>query len=303
MYFHLDWSGRRPNAINLLKTRPSDINYEVVFNICKKKYILSGNIADDFIDYSPEVAFAYTKVPYLLSHLQKSIRRMDSVKAVKTAKHLIDLDSISFIRRLPIIMLEDVAFHESFLVIIWLMIAISKGYKLKVEIIKWLLGVVYYLSNEEYKEKYLKEDIIYEWDEDATSDNVNIILNTLRFRKEYGGMKGDMSMIEYYIGLVLRNEIFIRKTKIPIIKLDMESLRKKEWIYEANDFHCNRYIIDNIQLRHNRYTKEYLKQLIWEFSSSLNKREEVKEKDMNMKKDWDIIKKTVKRVQRQCIYY
>ena len=196
MYFHLDWSGRRPNAINLLKTRPSDINYEVVFNICKKKYILSGNIADDFIDYSPEVAFAYTKVPYLLSHLQKSIRRMDSVKAVKTAKHLIDLDSISFIRRLPIIMLEDVAFHESFLVIIWLMIAISKGYKLKVEIIKWLLGVVYYLSNEEYKEKYLKEDIIYEWDEDATSDNVNIILNTLRFRKEYGGMKGDMSMIE-----------------------------------------------------------------------------------------------------------
>ena len=71
---------------------------------------------------------------------------MEDVKSVQTAKHIIDLDCNSFLRRLPIIMIEDVTLHESFPIIIWLMIAYYKGFEIKNEIVKWLLGVVYCLS-------------------------------------------------------------------------------------------------------------------------------------------------------------
>ena len=95
---------------------------------------------------------------------------MDDIKAVQTSKHLIDLDCNSFLRRLPIIMLEDVTLHSSFPIIIWLMIASSKKYQLKLEMIKWLLGVVYYLSNETSKQMYFKEEKEYQWDESILSD-------------------------------------------------------------------------------------------------------------------------------------
>ena len=302
MFFYLQWIDKRPTRIELLKERPDDVNYECDFRIKKDKYVLCGNINPSFVQYYPPPKLEYTKNQYLLSHLQKSVRRMDDIKAVQTSKHLIDLDCNSFLRRLPIIMLEDVTLHESFSVIVWLMIASSKKFKIRIEMVKWLLGVVYYLSNEPRKETYFKEEKEYQWDESVTPPNIHLLLKTLRFRKAYGGMKGDMMMIEYYIGLVLNNNVFIRKTKIPLVKPFMENLSKNEWIYEANDFHCNRYIIDNIQRYHSRYTKDYLKLLIWNFSSSLNKREMI-EKDTKQQEDWEIVKKTVRKIQKLCKYY
>tara|TARA_B100000686_G_C16652021_1_gene896110 strand:+ start:236 stop:1144 length:909 start_codon:yes stop_codon:yes gene_type:complete len=302
MFFYLEWTDKRPTKVELLKKRPENINYESSFRIKKEKYVLCGNINQSFIQYYPPPKLEYTKNQYLLSHLQKSVRRMDDIKAVQTAKHLIDLDFISFLRRLPIIMLEDVTLHESISVIVWLMIASSKKYPIKIEMMKWLLGVVYYLSNEQQKVTYSKEKKEYEWDESVTPKKVHLLLSTLRFRKAYGGMKGDMEMIEYYIGLVLKNEISIQNTKIPLVKPFMENLSKRDWIYEANDFHCNRYIIDSIQTYHPRYTKDYLKLLVWNFSSSLNKRQHV-EPNMKQLEDWKEIEKTVKRVQKLCTYY
>lgn len=302
MFFYLQWIDKRPTKIELLKERPDDVNYECDFRIKKDKYVLCGNINQSFVQYYPPPKLEYTKNQYLLSHLQKSIRRMDDIKSVQTSKHLIDLDCNSFLRRLPIIMLEDVTLHESFSVIVWLMIASSKKFKITIEMVKWLLGVVYYLSNEPQKETYFKEEKEYQWDESVTPPNIHLLLKTLRFRKAYGGMKGDMKMIEYYVGLLLNNNIFIRKTKIPLVKPFMKNLSKKEWIYEANDFHCNRYIINNIQQYHSRYTTDYLKLLIWNFSSSLNKREIV-EKDTKQQEDWEIVKKTVRKIQKLCKYY
>ena len=82
----------------------------------------------------------------------------------------------------------------------------------------------------------------------------------------------------------------------------MKNLSKKEWIYEANDFHCNRSIIDRVQIYHPRYTKDYIKLLIWNFSSSFNRREST-DKDKKQEEDWEVIEKTVRKVQKSCIYY
>ena len=197
MFFYLQWIDRRPSTISILQNEPDNYNFKGSFNINKCKYTICGNISDKLIEYYPSPKKKYTKNQYLQSHLQKSIRRKDTFKSIKTAKHLIDLDLITFLRRLPIIMLEDVVIHESISVIVWLMIAINKGFRIRCDMVKWLLGVVYYLSNENHKQEYLTENI-----QDSIINEKHInkdILLPLRFRKCYGGMKGDMNMIEYYI--------------------------------------------------------------------------------------------------------
>ena len=224
---------------------------------------------------------------------------MDDVKSVKTAKHLLDLDCTSFLRRLPIIMLEDVTLHDSFPILIWLMIAHSKKFEMKQEIVKWLLGVVYHLATLNDVTFYSNTEI----EEIEIGDTADILLNTLRFRKAYGGMTGDMNMIEYYTHLLYHNKLESANCKVPLVKLDMEPLLKKEWIYQANDFHCNRSIISQIQRHYPKYTKEYLKLLLWNFSSSQNNRIHISKRDKKQSEEWAKIERVVRKIQKACIFY
>ena len=140
------------------------------------------------------------------------------------------------------------------------------------------------------------------WINEIEINTNNRILNSLRFRKAYGGMRGDMNMIEYYTQLVYYDKIKLGEEKIPLVKITMEPLLKKDWIYQANDFHCNRSIIQQINNYFPNYDKEYLKKLIWNFSSSQNNRIYI-EKDKKQEEDWEKIQRVVKRVQKSCIYY
>jgi len=299
MFFYLEWIDKRPKCIHLLGEKPNKLNFESVFKVGKEEHIICGFINPDFIKYYPPVKKQYSKNQYLLSHLQKCVRRMDDIKSVKTAKHILDLDMTSFLRRLPIIMLEDVTIHECFPILIWLMIADTKKFEMKQEIVKWLLGVVYHLATCKEVTFYTNTEI----EELYIEDRHDIIINTLRFRKAYGGMKGDMNMIEYYTQLVFYENFKPNNEKIPLVKIEMEPLLKTEWVYQANDFHCNRSIITQVQRYFPKYDKEYLKQLIWNFSSSHNHRILRDKNDTKQIHDWGIIERVVKKIQKSCIYY
>lgn len=296
MYFYLKWKDRRPETIELLNDRPKEINFSEIFKVKGEKYIICGWINPELYTYYPPVKITHKKSQYLSSHLQKCIRRMDDIKSIKTAKNFIDHDYTSFIRRLPIIMLEDVSLHESFPILIWLMISNSKGFKLRLPMFKWLLGVVYHLAKCREKTFYSKTK--GEMEIDTKND---ILMNTLRFRKHYGGMKGDMEMIEYYTQHL--KDLSINNDKVHIIKHTIEGLNKDEWLIEANDFHCNKYILDHLKGIFPKYKKEYLIKLIWIFSSSLNYRINQLEHTQKESDDWDVIKKEVRRYQKKCIYY
>lgn len=295
MFFYLDWNHKRPNDISFINEKPKTYNFLESFNIDKKQYFICGNINKDLLNYYPPQKKEYTKNQYLSSHLQKSIRRMNDYLSVKTAKHFIDLDIQSFLRRLPIIMLEDVCLHESLSVIVWLMIAITKGFQIKEVIVKWLLGIVYYLSLEKTKENYDQDDNI------NTNNYENItnktILYSLLFRKAYGGMKGDIKMINNYINRITNSEIIIKNDKIPRILLTIDPLKINEWLYQANDFHCNKYILNRIKQKHDHFSIERIKELIWFYSSSINLREDYIREEC---RDWIEIKETVKKVQKSC---
>ena len=133
MYFYLEWLEKRPSKIIITKEKPKNINFISEFKMNKEKFIICGNISNDFKNYEYSKELRYRKNQYLSSHLQKCIRRMDILRSIQTAKHFIDLDIQSFLRRLPIIMLEDVCIHNSFPILIWLMISISKGFQMKNE--------------------------------------------------------------------------------------------------------------------------------------------------------------------------
>jgi hypothetical protein len=299
MFYYLEWCNKRPSNILFTNIKPDKINYTVDFKVNKEIYTLCGYINPEFKDYLFPNKLSYTKNQYLLSHLQKSIRRMKPELSVKTAKHLLDLDINSFIRRLPIIMIEDVTIHGSFPIIIWLMIAISKNFKIKNVMVQWLFGIVYYLSTCNIKTHYKKDNFINKYN--GNHDNFHI-LHSLSIRIAYGGMKGDMNMIRYYINHILNNEIKIDYNKISIIKLDIKPLQKYEWMYQANDFHCNRSIPKQIVSYHPEYKEEYIKELIWKCRSCKNKREIFKIHEI-YKQDWLQIKKNVSIVQKKCIYY
>lgn len=300
MFYYLEWLDKRPSKILITKEKPEKINYSIDFKVNNEIYTLCGNINQNFEDYVFLNETVYTKNQYLLSHLQKSIRRMKTELSIKTAKHLIDLDIHSFIRRLPIIMLEDVTIHESFSIIVWLMIAISKkNFKIKNVMVQWLLGVVYYLSLCDIKTNYEKVNNIREY----TNDNPNYtLLQSLNIRIAYGGMKGDMDMIRYFINHIISKDIQINDGKIPMIKLDIKKLQKNEWIYQANDFHCNRYILKLINKYYPEYNENYLKELLWNCSSSKNNRVEFKINKTYIN-DWEKIKKRVQIIQKSCNYH
>ena len=300
MFFHLIWTGKRPGQVIFSDKKPDNCNFEGSFRIKKETFTICGTIHPKMNTYYPPPKLIYSKNQYLSSHLQKCIRRMDDVKSVQTAKHFLDLDCSSFLRRLPIIMLEDVTIHESIGVIVWLMIAVTKGFQLKWEMVKWLLGVVYYLSNEPMKTNYFNTDR-EEIDLSQQKEDRNI-LYSLRFRKAYGGMKGDMNMIEYYIQEIIQKNISVKRDKIQYIKLGMDQLKYSEWVYQANDFHCNRSIPRQVQSHIPNMDEERIRKLIWYFSSSLNKRFtiEYSEKDTE---DWEKIRKVVRKVQKSCKFY
>lgn len=296
--FYLEWLNKRPSICEFRDSIPPKYNFECSVSIkgCKEVFQdlkLYGNIGD-LEDYEFRNS-PFTKRTYLVSHLQKCIRKMNHNKSVKTAKHLIDLDINAFLRRLPIIMFEDVIPHKDLPIVIWLMIAITKGFKIKNVMVQYLLGFIYFLSS------CAKHDIYsYKENIDVGIIGNNIFLKSILIRRSYGGMKGDMKMLNYFIELwheKYKKNIKPREDKIKYINHNLDRLEIKDWYLQANDFHCNHTLIPNVKKQFNLYTEEYIKSLIWNYSSSYNQRVTSHYNEEEFK-DWLIIKKYVRYLQK-----
>ena len=296
--FYLEWLNKRPSICEFRDSIPPKYNFECSISIrgCKEVFQdlkLYGNIGE-LEDYEFRNS-PFTKRAYLVSHLQKCIRKMNHTKSVKTAKHLIDLDISAFLRRLPIIMFEDVIPHKDLPIIIWLMIAVTKGFKIKNVMIQYLLGMIYFLSSCAKHDEYsFKEKI----DNEIIGDND--FLKCILLRRSYGGMKGDMKMLNYFIELwheKFKKNIKPIDDKIKYISHKLDRLEIKEWYLQANDFHCNHTLIPSVKRQYDLYSEEYIKSLIWNYSSSYNQRI-TSHYDEEEFKDWLIIKKYVRYLQK-----
>ncbi len=292
-FFYLKWDNRKPAfQAQWLNESPGNLNFieEVKWKQVRKThtFYLCANIdnfteKNFFIQKEPK----YKNIPYLKSHLQKNIRKMDFHLAIPTAVHLIKLDLVELLRRLPIIMIEDVMLHESFTTLIWFMVAISStNFGLKKDMYEWLLGLIYVLSNIPNKDIIQYSELPEEKliDKFQTYHELSIdqasLLYCFHLRSAYGGMNCDIDMLTQYANIWYKrfkgeipNSISINRDRIrPILFYSVKPLDVSEWDLSAIDFHCNTKLCELISKRYPEFTQDELKKIIWINSSSINKR-------------------------------
>jgi hypothetical protein len=170
-------------------------------------------------------------VPVLKSILQKSIRRRKPLPSVRVAMELCDKSLGDLLRRLSIILLEDSTLHPDMPLLVWLMMASSKGYSIPLYLMKRVFGIVYEVSScpwrdplttslvstpevgdsppnvrnllppfsitsfqSQFKESLESNPLI------QLSDN-DIMIWSILIRSNYGGMPGDIRMLHSYAAL------------------------------------------------------------------------------------------------------
>jgi hypothetical protein len=214
----------------------------------------------------------YKSVPMLKSLLQKSVRRMESDVAVRSARELILLDVGAFMRRLPIICIEDVAPIQGLDVSIWLMAAHSKGFVLLRDHVEYLLGFVGSLAN--YPKKIRK----YQPAGTGNGADPGALRRCLELRRAFGGMKGDMKMLSILESHVEAGTMSLLQASIvPVDPDSTPPLGREDWIPEAVDFHvCS--IAKKLATETGK-EEGLVRRLMWNNSSSLNLRRKPRPED------------------------
>lgn len=314
-YFYLEWTNfyRPVKQAYWTLERPEKINFiePITCNYIKKGYYyyICGYIKENEENegtYQLKKETIYKNIPYLKSHLQKCIRQQKDNLAIPTANHFMKLDLNDFLRRIIIIMLEDTILHNSFSTLVWLLVANStKKLKMKKYIYEWLLGVVYVLCTITEIDNFNKNNDIEKINNklqkyDTLNDIECSILYCIHIRISYGGMQGDLAMLNEYSNIWY--ERFKNKTKemnnmeIRPININVKNLELKDWLFEAIDFHCNNKLIEMIEKKYEDINKEEIRKMIWYNSSSINTRVLIQEKYCENK--WNEIKDYVYKTQK-----
>jgi hypothetical protein len=169
----------------------------------------------------------------LKSNLQKAIRRRNIQEALITAKQLLLQEPDTLLRRLSIIMCEDCLLHPSlFQEIVWLMAALSKGYKFRLDdcqnVIRFVGACL--ISNGRYN--LMVDDLPID------ENPFDPLQFSFMLRISYGGMKGDLEFMKRLQNRVANNTLPLHSE---IIYADFLSIcafdHTKHIIREAVDFH------------------------------------------------------------------
>ena len=291
-YFFLDWDMNNMLPINQATwydILPTDkkIRWKKIIKIGYRDIVLCST----FIPLHCSEIKSSTYDTFLISHLQKSIRRKKNRSSIYTADLLLEISPLKLIRRLPIIMIEDTYCHESFTTLVWLMclmIIKKENYCLHENQKRWILGVVYLMSILNYNETiyYDKLDFIFSNNltkiHNIKNKNIQDIIYSLETKRCYGKIKNDDLMFQSYINKYLEGfqyetdiwkSIFFIKIK-PILTKKIK-FQQKEWLLEGYDFHCNRFLLTSLTEEYPEYTEEEHKDAIWYESSSVNFRNKI----------------------------
>ena len=309
-FFYIDWSVLNPRASWLVK-KPKDVSFSSIIKwqnlgdiiICCKNNESINDETDSIMIQNLEKVNSKLfdekrqLLSFMKSHLQKCIRRQKGIEAVKSAKELLFLDKNEFLRRICIIMFEDVKLKLYFVNLVWLMVACSKGYKLEEYHLNYIFKYVYDMTMEKDFDKYNYEDERIEKNGvDKFIDNVNVnkkisddkkdILYCIGLRISYGGIGGDMDMLCYY---AKQYYYYFEKKENNIKNYDNELCKDintkyifglnfekiDDFVYQGVDFHCFPGIIKDIKEETGyKYSDEQIKGCIWEYNSKINTRKD-----------------------------
>jgi len=295
LYYNLVWNSIRNHKLWLSDKQELDGEYysgEVRLRKSNIMLKLYGNISE----YSGELfgenirdVKVYRNIPLIKSNLQKCIRQGLVDKAIVTAYNFILIKPWDFLRRLLIIMVEDVSITDNMDFIMWLMIGFP-NFKWTDEITRYLLLTVYSLCVS--KKTLIINDLSYNNISKTQFETAihSKILRPILIRYEYGGLRGDMRMLR---NILLDNNDFnnsIIKVSRKKIVLN-RNICETDFIKSSIDFHITKkmisYIVDKSPIK----DEELIKNLIWYNSSGINYRKPAK---IYQKDNWELIKPCVK---------
>lgn len=244
----------------------------------------------------------------LKSNLQKAVRRRLSDIAVTTALALIQSSPVEFIRRLSIIFIEDVEANEDLVFIVWLTVA-DKYYRWTSTDILYLLNAVYYITTEtDCLPESIRDtcNIHYTLHELVGIKNVSDTVLCIKLREMYGGMKGDMNMLECAVVHYLSNSVKSSKiTSQPLAIREDSILQKLYIIDDAIDFHCFPTMLREIRVASQyKYEENEIQKCIWYTCSGINVRKPWTieyEKEWKTKPIYGKIIEAVKKCREKCI--
>ena len=203
--------------------------------------------------------FKKEAVPFLKSMLQKAIRRGLLSSAWFACYVLLELDPMTLFRRLCIIMIEDVSLHVGFTVLTWHLLAKASPTDCCVF---WTLGLIQALCEETRTISFDDVPCAHSKDSPLVEDALTWCLI---IRKAYGGLSGDLVMIDKVIEMLKHGRIAALDSQVQ--RLDPRQIVQypKIWMYEAIDFH-----VLPLVLSINDYPADEIRKMIWLNSSSIN---------------------------------
>jgi hypothetical protein len=280
LYFYLDWPSK---TATVTKEKPERITFEsaaVTISLQSSTVVMCGNFEREPPYIPPPCYLSKRTIPLVKSNIQKCVRRNESLKAVSSAWALIRLQPSELLRRLPIIFLEDVTGGSPFTICVWLMMAVSKGFSLTKSHYTYLMSVVYALAE------------CSDWDvcssvdetphvteligEGKVSPKQEAFLWALAFRRSYGGLGGDMKMLNYY--LKTWSQRFLKGESLPHYKMSRVNIDKilechaSQILTISCDFHVCPVILIELNNSHPQYSVEDLQKCIWLKCSGIRKK-------------------------------
>lgn len=175
--------------------------------------VMKTNIPSIFTIPSPAPVFtsSSTKEPsisaaVLKSMLQKAMRRRKGTEAIRLATELYNLSPNELLRRLPVIIIEDLSLHPAYPILVWCLLAESKGYALPPVLQLVTLQVILEVTLAETRDNEYHIDANTTEEQKGTEEVFGIetvspgairgLLCSLVLRASFGGMPGDMHMLQ-----------------------------------------------------------------------------------------------------------
>ncbi len=274
-YFYLDWYNKDscnyrnaifcdsiPDTNNNFHRFTTSINWKVPtehrnrktlelgLKYIKNKLIICGDFRLNHPEYPLDQDSDYGEaVPLLKSNLQKCVRRMLTGKAIRTSHELMKLDLQQFLRRLPIIILEDTRLCTGFSTVIWMMAANGNGWIPSKVNIEWLLGLVHQITMSPHHDlcDYKRITNPHSMWKGLGNNISSTYVYAMYLRMVYGGMRNDRKMLASLMDIwyerFTANQCIVSLETIFVNLDDLSPFTKDDVIPEAVDFHCYPWII------------------------------------------------------------
>lgn len=316
-YFYVDWDNNEYNpTVCWLDKKPEHITFDSIVNWRDVKYPVhvccndSCKVGENNA-FKPDesTSFNINTIPLLKSLLQKCIRRQIYDTSLKSAKQIAIIDPDVLVRRISVIMLEDVCYYQYHSVLTWLISAISKGYQIKIYQVNWIMGLIDHMCHNK-KKTYIQsfkptmtcQQLIKRVNNMKLSSNCINSIYSLIFRHSYGGLRGDCNMFMYYADQLMKHNIFdTEPIEIkPIPFEDIKTLDKNDIILNCVDFHCYPNLLKIVNKKFPQYDELLIKKVIWDCNSSYNVRYS-NPTTHDIQLIWDAIQPTVTEFQKYII--